>query len=56
MNTEQRDHFQATDVEWDPTGRFVCSSVSYLRHQVGGPLGVMCGSMCMCNSFCLDSV
>jgi len=23
------DHFQATDVEWDPTGRYVCTGVSF---------------------------
>lgn len=28
------EHFKCTDVEWDPTGRYVCSIVSYWRYQV----------------------
>lgn len=28
-----KEHFLATDMEWDPSGRFVCSWVSYWRHQ-----------------------
>ena len=28
------EHFMATDVEWDPTGRFVCTGVSYWGHKV----------------------
>eukprot|EP00123_Amoebidium_parasiticum_P007701 comp18298_c0_seq1/m.19342 comp18298_c0_seq1/g.19342 ORF comp18298_c0_seq1/g.19342 comp18298_c0_seq1/m.19342 type:complete len:664 (-) comp18298_c0_seq1:915-2906(-) len=32
MNTGE--HFMATDVEWDPTGRYVATSVSYWRHQM----------------------
>ena len=28
------EHFMATDVEWDPTGRFVASSVSWWAHKV----------------------
>ncbi len=27
------EHFQATDVEWDPSGRYVISYVSYWRYQ-----------------------
>eukprot|EP01135_Chromosphaera_perkinsii_P005513 Nk52_evm62s352 gene=Nk52_evmTU62s352 len=30
-NTE---HFMATDLEWDPTGRYVATSVSYWHHQM----------------------
>lgn len=29
-----KDHFMATDLEWDPSGRFVSSWVSYWRHQI----------------------
>lgn len=29
-----KEHFMATDLEWDPSGRFVCSWVSYWRHQM----------------------
>eukprot|EP01136_Pigoraptor_vietnamica_P027141 Opistho-1_new@83101 len=28
------EHFMATDVEWDPTGRYVATSVSFWRHQM----------------------
>jgi len=28
------DHFMCTDVEWDPSGRYVVTSVSYYRHQM----------------------
>eukprot|EP00995_Heteronema_vittatum_P010263 NODE_56_length_2190_cov_645.855675_g47_i0.p1 GENE.NODE_56_length_2190_cov_645.855675_g47_i0~~NODE_56_length_2190_cov_645.855675_g47_i0.p1 ORF type:complete len:668 (+),score=304.87 NODE_56_length_2190_cov_645.855675_g47_i0:260-2005(+) len=28
------EHFMCTDVEWDPSGRYVSSSVSYYRHQM----------------------
>merc|ERR1711976_222882 len=28
------EHFMCTDVEWDPSGRFVASSVSYYRHHM----------------------
>lgn len=34
MSTMNRaEHFMASDVEWDPSGRFVVSSVSYWRNQ-----------------------
>lgn len=33
MNTEE--HYGVTDVEWDPTGRYVCTSASMWTHQVG---------------------
>jgi len=32
MNSE--DHYGMTDVEWDPTGRFVTTSASVWTHQV----------------------
>eukprot|EP00741_Cyanophora_paradoxa_P015119 tig00020848_g14590.t1 len=32
MATEE--HFMATDVEWDPTGRYCCTFVSHWRHQM----------------------
>lgn len=28
------EHYKATNVEWDPTGRFVVSSVSAWNHKV----------------------
>ena len=31
----QTEHFMATDVEWDPTGRYVVSAVSWWGHKVG---------------------
>lgn len=30
----ESEHFMCTDVEWDPTGRYVATSVSYWRHQM----------------------
>lgn len=30
----QGEHFMATDVEWDPTGRYVATSVSWWAHKV----------------------
>lgn len=30
----QTEHFMATDVEWDPTGRYVVSAVSWWGHKV----------------------
>ena len=30
----QTEHFMATDVEWDPTGRYVGSAVSWWGHKV----------------------
>ena len=32
MNTGE--HFMATDVEWDPTGRYVATAVSWWGHKV----------------------
>lgn len=32
MNTGE--HFMATDVEWDPTGRYVSTAVSWWGHKV----------------------
>lgn len=29
------EHYMASDVEWDPTGRFVVTSVSWWSHKVG---------------------
>lgn len=37
-NTE---HFMATDVEWDPTGRYVVSAVSWWGHKVSNNLSSM---------------
>lgn len=34
----QAEHFMATDVEWDPTGRFVATSVSWWAHKVCSPV------------------
>jgi len=34
----QAEHFMATDVEWDPTGRFVATSVSWWAHKVSSTL------------------
>ena len=30
----QTEHFMATDVEWDPTGRYVVTGVSWWGHKV----------------------
>lgn len=30
----QTEHFMATDVEWDPTGRYVITGVSWWGHKV----------------------
>jgi len=32
--TNQSEHFMATDVEWDPTGRYVVTGVSWWAHKV----------------------
>ncbi|KAG0719904.1 Eukaryotic translation initiation factor 3 subunit B [Chionoecetes opilio] len=37
MSTE---HFMATDIEWDPTGCYVASCVSWWGHKVGVGVGV----------------
>jgi len=34
VQTGQDEHFMATDIEWDPTGRFVATSVQALRHNM----------------------
>lgn len=34
----QTEHFMATDVEWDPTGRYVASAVSWWGHKVSSPV------------------
>lgn len=30
----QNEHFMATDIEWDPTGRYVASGISWWMHKV----------------------
>jgi len=30
----EAEHFMCSDIEWDPTGRFVATSVSHWRHQM----------------------
>lgn len=32
--TNNQEHFMATDVEWDPTGRYVVTGVSWWAHKV----------------------
>lgn len=32
--TNSQEHFKLTDVEWDPTGRYVVSTVSYWTNKV----------------------
>lgn len=34
------EHYMASDVEWDPTGRYVVTSVSWWSHKVQGPGGL----------------
>ena len=36
----QTEHFMATDVEWDPTGRYVMTGVSWWGHKVVTPSSV----------------
>ena len=36
MNTGE--HFMATNVEWDPTGRYVATAVSWWGHKVNYPI------------------
>ena len=38
MNTGE--HFMASDVEWDPTGRYVTTSVSWWGHKVDNAFNV----------------
>lgn len=33
--TNTQEHFKLSDVEWDPTGRYVVTSVSYWTNKVG---------------------
>lgn len=40
----QAEHFMATDVEWDPTGRFVATSVSWWAHKVSYSLQIQSNS------------
>lgn len=35
------EHYMASDVEWDPTGRYVVTSVSWWSHKVTLPCGGM---------------
>lgn len=38
----EAEHFMCSDIEWDPTGRFVATSVSHWRHQMEmKPLSVL---------------
>jgi translation initiation factor 3 subunit B len=32
------DHYGVTDIEWDPSGRFVATSASVWKHRVSGDL------------------
>lgn len=41
----QAEHFMATDVEWDPTGRYVATSVSWWAHKVSITLHFECASV-----------
>jgi len=34
VQTGQDEHFMSTDIEWDPTGRYVATSVQALRHNM----------------------
>lgn len=34
------EHYMASDVEWDPTGRYVVTSVSWWSHKVLAALSV----------------
>lgn len=40
----QAEHFMATDVEWDPTGRYVATSVSWWAHKVSTTFHFECAS------------
>ena len=44
----QAEHFMATDVEWDPTGRYVATSVSWWAHKVSITLHFECASVQSC--------
>ena len=41
----QTEHFMATDVEWDPTGRYVASAVSWWGHKVSSYLPYIGGQL-----------
>jgi translation initiation factor 3 subunit B len=34
MTIGESEHFMCSDIEWDPTGRFIATSVSHWRHQM----------------------
>ena len=39
--TPPQEHFMCTDVEWDPTGRYVTTAVSWWGHKVSVRLAVV---------------
>lgn len=49
------EHYMASDVEWDPTGRYVVTSVSWWSHKVWGPVWpVWCGTP-LCWALCVPA-